>query len=61
MAKKELKLTDFKKHKKLGQGAYGSVYLVSYNDNLYAMKVISRSRIKKESTKQHIEEERKIL
>lgn len=51
MAKKELKLTDFKKVKKLGQGAYGSVYLVSYNEKEFAMKVIPRSRVKKESTK----------
>lgn len=32
MAKQDIKLTDFKKIKKLGQGAYGTVYLVGYNE-----------------------------
>ncbi|CAD8179866.1 unnamed protein product [Paramecium octaurelia] len=58
---KKPRLQDFKKLKKLGQGAYGSVFLVEHQNELYAMKEISKSRIQKKSTKQHIDSERQIL
>ncbi|CAD8175243.1 unnamed protein product [Paramecium pentaurelia] len=58
---KKPRLQDFKKIKKLGQGAYGSVFLVEHRNEYYAMKEIAKSRIQKQSTKQHIESERQIL
>ncbi|CAK81087.1 unnamed protein product (macronuclear) [Paramecium tetraurelia] len=58
---KKPRLQDFKKLKKLGQGAYGSVFLVEHKNEFYAMKEIAKSRIQKKSTKQHIDSERQIL
>ncbi|CAD8084997.1 unnamed protein product [Paramecium sonneborni] len=59
--KPKISIQDFKKIKKLGQGAYGSVFLVDYKSQQYAMKEIAKSRIQRESTKNHIESERQIL
>ncbi|CAK85035.1 unnamed protein product (macronuclear) [Paramecium tetraurelia] len=64
-AKQKVKLSDFKKLKPLGQGAYGKVMLVEYYKNgiqkLYAMKILEKKNIKKESQIRHVFDERKIL
>ena len=39
---REIKIEDFKKIKKLGQGSYGKVYLASYNDKQYSIKKLAR-------------------
>ncbi|CAD8055713.1 unnamed protein product [Paramecium sonneborni] len=59
------KLSDFKRIKMLGKGAYGRVMLVEFEKNgkqkLYAMKILEKKNIKKESQIRHVLDERKIL
>lgn len=57
------RLTDFIKLRQLGKGAYGIVYLVKHQvkDRYFAMKVIKKSFVRKESTVRHLQEERKVL
>ncbi|CAD8138383.1 unnamed protein product [Paramecium octaurelia] len=58
-------LSDFKKIKLLGKGAYGRVMLVEYDKKgklkLYAMKILEKKNIRKESQIRHVLDERKIL
>lgn len=60
-----VKLLDFKKIKLLGKGAYGRVMLVEYDkkgkQKLYAMKILEKKNIRKESQIRHVLDERKIL
>ena len=57
------KLSDFVIQKKLGEGHFGSVCLVSSNitKKLYAMKEIKASRYKTEKQRKQVEKEIKLL
>ena len=53
-----------RKFKKLGQGQFGSVFLVKskkFNKNLYAIKAVPNSLIKELNLEKHMEQERIVL
>ncbi|KAM3143054.1 hypothetical protein pb186bvf_004872 [Paramecium bursaria] len=62
--KEKVKLKDFKIVQNLGVGAYGRVVLVELEfpePKKYAMKILKKSAIKKQTQKQHVQDERFIL
>jgi len=58
---KELAITDFKIKKKLGQGAYGKVYLAKYKDGQYAIKKLSKDFLLRTNKVNSVFRERDIL
>ncbi|CAD8085853.1 unnamed protein product [Paramecium sonneborni] len=58
--KSKISINNFKKIKKLGQGTYGSVFLVEYQSKSFDMKEIDKSSIQKQISKIHIESKRQF-
>ena len=56
-----LALDDFQKIGVLGLGAFGVVYLVRHQDKYYAMKKMSKARIKSVGLVRHVEREKDIM
>lgn len=56
-------IEDFKRIRALGKGAYGTVFLTmnSKTNRAYAMKVLAKKNLTKDSTIRHIKEERVVL
>lgn len=52
---------DFKYIKQLGKGTFGSVWLVKYRMEYYAMKIIPKKVLKNSKEKEHVRQERRII
>ena len=47
--------------KKIGKGSFGDVFLVSLNNQLFALKVLKKKKIIKKDMKKYVYREKQIL
>jgi len=61
--KSKVTLEDFNVLKVIGKGSFGKVLLVQYKKDakLYAMKVLSKKKVKQNDEVEHIKSERQVL